>query len=152
MKSLIPRSAFAMTWLVSSAAQADTEFGSAEYGKFETTGNLAVLMGTLIPIIFMVVVAVFLILKHYYQKQIYVAAIEKGMPIPEKHEGDPRKPALILIALGLGFAVVALVADHGLNTAIWAIVPMLVGVALWTYYRLMVRDREEAEETAAASQ
>jgi hypothetical protein len=102
-------------------------------------------------------VVVYLVLKQRYQRDIYLAAIEKGMAVPElpkKQPVDLRKPALILIALGLGFFVAMLVTIGlvenakvpALAVAVWGLVPVLIGLALLKVRKLTERDRLESAE------
>ena len=102
------------------------------------------------PIVFMVSVALYLILRLRYKRDIYLAALEKGQPLPEQPQTDPRKPALVLIALGLGFSIASYVAvsyatrvqAHPAQVCIWGIVPIFIGVALLIYRRLATKDGE----------
>ena len=118
--------------------------------------GVAGIIGVFTPIsLFVVGMLLYFILKKRYQKEIYIAAIEKGMSVPEmdrKTPTDLRKPALILIALGLGFSIATFVtisyvsdpdAVSPLQISIWGIVPILIGVALLVYRR--IAEQEQAE-------
>ena len=88
---------------------------------------------------------VYLTLKQYYRKQIHLAAIERGHDLPDDppaRQPDLRRPALILMALGLGFSIATFVTislashhsgPHPAAVSIWGIVPILLGAALWLY-------------------
>ncbi len=111
-----------------------------------------------IPFILLVVgLTLYHILKQRYQRDIYLSAIEKGMPVPELPKRGPvdlRKPGLILIAIGVGFFIAMLVTlslvDNAkaspLAVAIWGIVPVLIGLALLKVRKLAERDRPESAE------
>ena len=104
------------------------------------------------PIVFMVSVALYLILRLRYKRDIYLAALEKGLPAPEQPQTDMRKPALLLIALGLGFSIASYVAvsyatrvqAHPAQVCIWGIVPIFIVVALLIYRRLAAKDQEQS--------
>jgi len=89
------------------------------------------------------------ILKQRYLKEIYLKAIEKGIAVPPMPEqGDVRRTALVLIALGLGFAIAASVTlsvvtrgPHPLQVGIWGIIPILMGLAL--LYHKFLKDKEK---------
>ena len=101
--------------------------------------------------------AVDFILRQRYQRDVHLAAIEKGMAVPElpkKRPLDLRKPALILLALGVGYTIAMFVTvsltDNArvsaMAVAIWGIVPVLIGLALLKYRKLAERDRLLAAE------
>ena len=112
------------------------------------------------PIIFLLVFTpclfIYLILKSNYQKKVYLAAIEKGMPLPEKKQTDPRKTALILMAFGIGFFLSTLI----LFTFVWitepdqppppvaicafGFIPFLIGAAQWKYVQLIAKENDGA--------
>ena len=115
-------------------------------------GPVTEVMNKLIPIVFCAGLFVFLILRQYYQKKVDMAAIEKGIfRPPEKSPKDLRKPALVLVALGLGYFIAMQVtfgymtykhAPVPLQVSIWGIVPILIGVALWMHCRLKAKEQE----------
>ena len=123
-------------------------------------GVIALLIPLLIPIAFFVGLFSYLILKQRYRKEIYLAAIERGASVPDLAEAssDLRKPALVLIALGLGFSIAthvtlsyvnapfAPIAPNPWQTSIWGLVPILIGLALLTYKHLADKDRGSASE------
>ena len=101
-----------------------------------------------LPISLIICVFGFLTLRYYFESRVYRAAIEAGQPIPEKSQTDPRKAALILIAIGLGYGISAYVAirshtPDALGFAIWGLIPVLIGVGLWLYYRMTNKESEE---------
>lgn len=104
-----------------------------------------------VPITLMICVFGFLTLRYYFESRVYRAAIEAGQPIPQKSQTDPRKAALILIAIGLGYGVSAYVATRShtpdaLGFAIWGLIPVLIGVGLWLYYRMTDNEKEDEEK------
>ncbi len=122
--------------------------------------EIAVLIPLLIPIAIIVGIFLYLILKHRYRKEIFIAAIEKGASVPDMTETprDLRKPALVLIALGLGFTIatyvtLSYVSDSDvpapLQVSIWGIVPILIGLALLKYKQLA--DKDHRSENALTS-
>ncbi|MBI2503429.1 MAG: hypothetical protein HYW07_09405 [Candidatus Latescibacteria bacterium] len=79
------------------------------------------------------------------------SALEKGQALPETPKGDVRKSAIVLIALGLGYSIaiyttLSFVTDgdapEPLAVSIWGIVPMLIGAALWLYWRMTEKERK----------
>ena len=103
----------------------------------------------------------FLILKAYFRYKLHMSALEKGLPLPESpkhHRGDLRKSALVLIAVGLGYAIsvhttLSLANDPDvpdpLLASIWGIVPILIGAAMWIYWRMV--NKEQAQDTPPAT-
>ena len=119
--------------------------------------EIAVLIPLLIPIAIIVGIFLYLILKRHYRKEVYLAAIEKGASVSDLAEApvDLRKPALVLIALGLGFSIATHVtlsyvsdsdAPTPLQVSIWGIVPILIGLALLKYRQLAERDKNSESE------
>ena len=119
--------------------------------------EIAVLIPLAIPLAIVVGLFSYLILKQRYRKEVYIAAIEKGASVPDLAEAplDLRKPALLLIALGLGFSIATHVtlsyvsdssAPSPLQVSIWGLVPILIGLALLAYKRLADKDRDSASE------
>ena len=121
---------------------------AAEAGSGASFGIAAI--GALIPLGLMVTVILFLFFRSHNQKQIYLAAIEKGLPLPEKQEADSRKPAIVLITVGLGLAAVALVTGIPVEKWIWTVISVLVGIGLLIYHRLVTKER--AGEASATDQ
>ena len=131
--------------------------GRAEASTVEQFGDM--LMNAS-PIIFLLVFTpclfLYLILKSNYQKKVYLAAIEKGMSLPEK-QNDNRKTALVLMALGAGFFLSTLI----LFTFVWitepdqppppvavctlGFIPFLIGVALWKYEQMTANEKDGAK-------
>ncbi len=98
---------------------------------------------------------VFLTLRYFFESKVQRAAIEQGQPIPLRQPTDARKPALILIALGLGYGIAAYLAmpDHrvALTASVWGIIPLLIGIALLVFHYLKVKeDRSDGEKPEAA--
>jgi hypothetical protein len=105
-------------------------------------------------IVFSLIVAgsfLYLILKRKNQKEVELAAIAKGISLPERPKKDARKPALVLIALGLAYFIATLVtlstlddphAPAPLAVSIWGIVPLLLGAALWIYWQIGIKGQE----------
>ncbi|MCC7265227.1 MAG: hypothetical protein IT369_22195 [Candidatus Latescibacteria bacterium] len=102
----------------------------------------------------------FLILRSYFRYKLHASALEKGQALPEtpKDKGDLRKPALVLITLGLGFMIamhttLSFVHDgdtpEPIAISIWGIVPILIGGGQWLYWRMAEKERLEKEERAA---
>ena len=119
-----------------------------------------VIFGSPFPLL-VIGMTIYRVLKRRYQKEIYVAAIAQGLPAPEMEEparSDLRKPGIVLIALGIGyfiamFVTISLVKDVGhapapLQVSIWGIVPLLIGISMFYYERMV---KKEAEETAAVA-
>lgn len=107
-------------------------------------------METVAWIIFIVGVFTVLIHRQIVVNRTRQMAIQAGRPLAEPRASDPRKMALILIALGAGFAIaigttLALVPDHDapppLAVAIWGLVPALLGGALWAYRELAAGEK-----------
>ena len=103
---------------------------------------------------------VYLVLKTYFHYKLHMSALDKGQPLPEspRNRGDLRKPALVLIALGLGYAIsiyttLSLVPDAdapALAVSIWGIVPILIGAGLWIYWRMKEKERAESERVPSS--
>jgi hypothetical protein len=97
----------------------------------------------LVPITFFAGLFTWLIARNRYrtQEKLQLAAINHGLSaLPASEPRDRRITAAVLIALGIGFAVASYVslslspaADivSPLAVSIWAIIPILVGAALW---------------------
>lgn len=122
-------------------------------GTAEAAANLekvAIIVMVGLPFSFLVVgIFVHLMMKERYQKDVYVAAIEKGMPVPEKPDSDYRKPALVLCAVGAGYGIAVATVfvaanrwDFAVGAGAWGVIPIFLGVALWKYGQLAARDRE----------
>ena len=115
----------------------------------------------MVPILAILGVFVYLILKTYFRYKLHMSALEKGQPLPESpknHRGDLRKSALVLIALGLGYAIaihtmLSYVTDADtpapIAISIWGIVPVLIGAAMWLYWRMVNKGRKEEEAPMA---
>ncbi|MEW6756432.1 MAG: hypothetical protein AB1505_36485 [Candidatus Latescibacterota bacterium] len=100
----------------------------------------------------------YLILRQANQRKVFLAAIERGVPVPlpQKSRGDARRPALFLVAVGLGFSIAMYVTlslappdpdtPAPLAVSIWGIVPILVGAALWVHQRIAIREQREGSE------
>ncbi len=122
----------------------------------------------IVPIaVFVMVVAIILIvnLANYYVRKLKsrerLAAIEKGLPLPEEDSVtslDPRKSAaktrlagIILIAAGVGtalaFVILAWVVQqrHVLAVAAFAVIPFVIGIGMLVDYRLQSRALDTAE-------
>ena len=117
--------------------------------------ELAVIMGISVPIVAFTGLFVFLTLRYFFESKVQRAAIEQGKPIPLRQPTDARKPALILIALGLGYGIAAYLAvPHGpaaLTFSVWGIIPLLIGIALLVFHYLKVKeDRSDGEKPEAA--
>ena len=106
-----------------------------------------------VPIIIFSGLFLFLIARVYFRYKLHATALEKGLALPEtpKDKGDLRKPALVLIALGLGYSIAVyttLSFGHDAHTvaplaaSIWGIVPMLIGAAMWLYWRMTDKERK----------
>ena len=125
-------------------------FAAAPQGSTWDEDELAIL----VPIIFIVAVFSFLILKYYFDSRVQRAAIEHGQLIPQRQPSDPRKAALILIALGLGYSIAVYVTlntnepEQAWTASIWGIVPLLIGAGLWIYYRIFEKERDAQESNA----
>ncbi|MBM3277042.1 MAG: hypothetical protein FJY95_03045 [Candidatus Handelsmanbacteria bacterium] len=116
--------------------------------------------GIVVPVVIFGGLFLFLILRSYFRYKLHRTAVEKGQPLPEtpRSRGDIRKPALVLIALGLGFMVamqttLSYVPDHDapapIAVSIWGIVPLLMGAGQWLYWRITEKERQqEAPSTA----
>ena len=123
-------------------------FAAAPMGSTWDEDELAIL----VPIIFVVALFTFLILRLYFDSRVQRAAIEHGQLIPQRQPTDPRKAALILIALGLGYSIavyVTLIAnepEQALTASVWGIVPLLIGAGLWIYYRIFEKERDAQED------
>ena len=118
-------------------------------------GELAIIMGISVPIVALAGLFVFLTLRYYFESKVQRAAIEKGQPIPLRQPTDARKPALILIALGLGYGIAAYLAvpaeETALSASVWGIVPLLIGIGLFVFHYLKVKeDRSDGEKPEAA--
>ncbi|NKB65888.1 MAG: hypothetical protein GKR89_02390 [Candidatus Latescibacteria bacterium] len=102
------------------------------------------------------ILGAYLIFKEFSRRKVELAAIEKGLAVPAKQKTDARKPALVLIALGVGFSVCMFTTlssierssydPSPLAISVWGLVPVLVGLALWQYHK--IQQREEAEKDA----
>ena len=111
----------------------------------------------MVPILAILGVFVYLILKTYFRYKLRMSALEKGLPLPEdpkNHQGDLRKSALVLIALGLGYAIaihttLSYVSDADtpapIAISIWGVVPILIGAGLWIYWRMV--NKEQSQDT-----
>ena len=97
-------------------------------------------------------VFIYLILKTYFRYKLHMSALEKGQALPEspRTRGDLRKPALVLITLGLGYAIaihtmLSYIPDADtpapIAISIWGIVPILIGAGLWIYWRMVNKDQ-----------
>ena len=131
--------------------------GTAGYAEAaKTEGVLAIIIfGSPFPLLGIGLV-IYHTLKRRYEKEIYTAAIDKGMPVPDMPKpkpSDPRKAALVLIALGIGYFIATVVtvsfitkpdAPSPLQVGIWGIIPVLIGMALW-YYDRMIRKETQAK-------
>ena len=153
MKAVLARVTLGLVLVAAWTAQASASYpdgwATMKITSTVTTGAFFILAA--------IGVVVYLVLKQRYQRDIYLAAIEKGMAVPElpkKQPVDLRKPALILIALGLGFFVAMLVTIGlvenakvpALAVAVWGLVPVLIGLALLKVRKLTERDRLESAE------
>ena len=101
-------------------------------------------------------IAIYFTLKQRFQREVHLAAIEKGMGVPKFPQPDLRKPALVLIALGLGFSIAAFVAfsfatghraPHPLQVSIWGIIPVFIGAALLIFKQMAAKDQEDSSES-----
>ncbi len=113
-------------------------------------GELAIML----PIVAVAGLFVFLTLRYYFESKVQRAAIEKGHPIPLRQPTDTRKPALTLIALGLGYTIAAYVAVPGedaLTASIWGIIPLLIGVGLLVFHYLKAKEDEDGEDPRTRS-
>jgi hypothetical protein len=91
----------------------------------------------------------------YHQERI--AAIDKGIelpPLPPEFFADDHKPpsrhdtllwGLIMTFIGLGLGI-ALLVKCGLNTAIFALIPLGIGLALLIFYFTVGKKEAEAAE------
>jgi hypothetical protein len=132
--------------------------GQAEAGS-DTEGVYAIVFfGSPLPLL-VIGLTIYRIFKRRYQKEIYVAAIAQGLPVPEMEEptrSDLRKPGIVLIALGIGyfiamFITISFVENVGhapapLQVSIWGIVPLLIGLSMFYYERMVKREAEETAE------
>lgn len=102
----------------------------------------------------------YLVLRQNNQRKVYLAAIEHGasIPLPRNPRTDARRPALVLMAAGLGFfiamyATLSLVheadAPAPLAVSIWGVIPILIGGALWVYQRISIKERQEGKSPAS---
>jgi hypothetical protein len=134
--------------------------GQAEAGSGTEDLFAIVIFGSPFPLA-VVGLTIYKILKRRYQKEVYTAAIGHGMPVPEMEQparSDLRKPGIVLIALGLGYFIAMFVtistlknvghAPAPLSASIWGIVPLLIGISMF-YYDRMIR-KEEKEKADAA--
>ncbi len=117
---------------------------------------------------FAMVVAIILIVNitNYHLRQLKsrerLAAIEKGIPVPEEHSlgdfPDPRKSAaktrlaaIILVSAGVGtaiaFASLAWILHQRdvLSAAAFAVIPLAIGIGMLFDYRLQSRTLEAAQ-------
>ena len=130
--------------------------GYAEAGVSDSKGVIAIIIfGSPLPLL-VIGYTVYYILKRRYEQTIFTAAIEKGLPVPDMPKpspSDPRKAALILSALGVGYFIATVVtvsfitkpdAPSPLQVGIWGIIPVLIGMALW-YYDRMIRKETQAK-------
>ncbi len=121
----------------------------------------------IVPIaVFVMVVAIILIvnLTNYHVRRLKsrerLAAIEKGLPLPEEDSlaADPRKSAaktrlagIILIAAGVGtalaFVILAWVVRQRnvLSVAAFAVIPLVIGIGMLVDYRLQSRALDTAQ-------
>ncbi len=113
--------------------------------------------GELIPITIFGGLFLFLFARVYYRYKLHATALEKGQALPETPKGDVRKSALVLIALGLGYSIavhttLSFETDHDaiapLAASIWGIVPILIGVGQWLYWRMTEKERKLEERSA----
>ncbi len=132
--------------------------GQAE-ARGPTEGLVAiVIFGSPLPLL-VIGMTTYLILKRRYQKEVYTAAIAAGLPVPQMEEptrSDLRRPAIVLIALGIGFFIAMTVtlsfvtkshAPAPLQVSIWGIVPLLIGVSMWLYEKMASREAESESGT-----
>ncbi len=108
-------------------------------------------MEHLVPVTFIAGLFTWLIARNHYrtQEKLQLAAIEHGLSaLPASAPQDRRITAAVLIALGVGFAIASYVclslspaADlvPPMAVSIWAVVPILAGVALWRSSRQVAR-------------
>lgn len=104
------------------------------------------------PVLLFGLLFLFLSIRSYFRYRLRASALEKGLALPEipKDKGDLRKPALVLIALGLGFSIamyttLSMVPDAdapALAVSIWGIVPILIGAGQWFYWRMTEKERK----------
>ncbi len=111
-------------------------------------------MSVSVPFVALTGLFVFLTLRSYFESKVQRAAIEQGQPIPLRQPTDARKPALILIALGLGYGIAAYLAvpdEVALTASVWGIIPLLIGIGLLVFHYLKVKeDRSDGEKSEAA--
>lgn len=111
------------------------------------------------PVLLFGLLFLFLIMRGYFRYKLHTTALEKGLALPEtpKDKGDLRKPALVLIALGLGYSIAVYTTisfGHDAHTvaplaaSIWGIVPILIGAAMWLYWRMTEKERAREEKTS----
>lgn len=106
---------------------------------------------------------VLLILRQHSRRKVLLAAIDHGVPVPlsSRSAGDARRPALVLMALGLAFFIamsVTLSLVHGdsdqppaLAVSIWGVVPLLIGAALWHFHRVVMREQAQRKEPGSGA-
>lgn len=113
--------------------------------------------GEWIPITMFGGLFLFLIARVYFRYKLHTTALEKGQALPETPKGDLRKSALVLIALGLGYSIavhttLSFETDHDavapLAASIWGIVPMLIGGAMWRYWRMTEKEKQAENRSA----
>jgi len=107
----------------------------------------------IVPVLIFGGLFLFLILRSYFRYKLHRTAVEKGQPLPEtpRSRGDIRKPALVLIALGLGYSISMFVTLNSINdpdapavaVSIWGIVPLLIGAGQWLYWRMTEKERQQ---------
>lgn len=108
-----------------------------------------------VAIFFFPCLFLFLILRTYFRYKLHTSALEKGLALPEipKDKGDLRKPAIVLIALGLGYSISMYITLSNVNdpdapamaVSIWGIVPILIGAGLWCYRQMTEKERKLEE-------
>jgi len=98
---------------------------------------------------------VYMVMRERYQRDVYRAALEKGIPPPERPVPDPRKAALVLMSLGAAYSVAAALTfiaanrwDIALGASVWGVVPLFIGAALYRHGQVQagerhLRNREE---------
>jgi hypothetical protein len=103
-----------------------------------------------VPVLFFAGLFIFLTLTAYFRYKLRMSALEKGLALPETPKGDVRKAAIVLIALGLGYAISMYITLSNVNepdapamaVSIWGIVPILIGAGLWRYRQITEKERQ----------
>ncbi len=124
--------------------------------------NEVEILAVSVPILALAGLFVFLTLRYYFQSKVQRAAIEKGQPVPLRQPADARKPGLILIALGLGYVVVASSGVGGplpsgplpsglLPNGACGFIPLFIGISLLVFHYLKVKDDRSYEEKPEVS-